>query len=97
MNDWTPIVDYSGTLQSVESATTLRVQPGKVVVTDGPFVETKEHVGGFIVIAARDLNEAIQLASKIPSGRLGPIEIRPIQELESGRGATGKNRFDRSE
>ena len=81
---------YSGALQSVETATTLRIQSGKVVITDGPFVETKEHIGGFIVIEARDLDEAIQLASKIPPGRLGPIEIRPIQELEPRRDLIGR-------
>jgi len=74
---------YSGALQSVETAATLRMQSGKALITDGPFVETKEHIGGFIVIEARDLDDAIQLASKIPAGRLGPIEIRPIQELSA--------------
>jgi hypothetical protein len=63
------------------SAATVRVQRGKVLVTDGPFAETKEQVGGFILIEARDLNEAIQLASKIPVARLGAIEVRPIKEL----------------
>ena len=81
---------YSGALQSVEKATTLRIHSGKLVVTDGPFVETKEQIGGFIVIEARDLDEAIQLASKIPPGRLGPIEIRPIHELEPRRDRTGR-------
>jgi hypothetical protein len=76
---------YSGALQSVETATTLRIKSGKVAISDGPFVETKEHIGGFIVIEARDLDEAILIASKIPPGRLGPIEIRPIQELEPRR------------
>jgi hypothetical protein len=76
---------YSGALQSVETATTLRIQSGKASITDGPFAETKEHLGGFIVIEARDLNEAIRLASKIPPARLGCIEVRPIQELEPRR------------
>jgi hypothetical protein len=76
---------YSGALQSVETATTLRIQSGKVLATDGPFAETKEHIGGFIVIEARDLDEAIRLASKIPPARLGCIEVRPIQELEPRR------------
>jgi hypothetical protein len=76
---------YSGALQSVETATTLRVKSGKVAVTDGPFVETKEHIGGFIVIEARDLDEAIRLASRIPPARLGAIEVRPINELEPRR------------
>jgi hypothetical protein len=82
---------YSGALQSVETATTLRIQSGKVVVTDGPFVETKEHVGGIIVIEARDLDEAIALASRIPAGRLGPIEIRPINELEPREDRVGQS------
>jgi hypothetical protein len=81
---------YSGALQSVATATTLRNQSGKMVITDGPFVETKEHIGGFIVIEARDLDEAIQLASKIPPGRLGAIEVRPIQELEPRRDPIGR-------
>jgi hypothetical protein len=81
---------YSGALQSSETATTLRISSGEVVITDGPFVETKEHIGGFIVIAARDLDEAIHVASKIPARRLGPIEIRPIQELEPRRYLIGR-------
>lgn len=74
-------------LQSVRTATTVRVRVGKVAVTDGPFAETKETLGGFFLIEARDLNEAIQVASKWPSARLGSIEVRPIEEelRESGR------------
>jgi hypothetical protein len=68
-------------LQSVQAATTLRVRNGKVSVTDGPFAETHEQIGGFILIEARDLNQAIQLASKIPSIFLGCVEVRPIKEL----------------
>jgi hypothetical protein len=68
-------------LQSVEMATTLRVRNGKLSTTDGPFAETKEQLGGFILIEARDLNEALQLAAKIPPGRFGCIEVRPIKEL----------------
>ena len=67
-------------LQSVRSATTLRSRGGKVSITDGPFAETKETLGGFFLINARDLNEAIQVASKWPSARLGSIEVRPIEE-----------------
>lgn len=80
---------YSGALQSIETATTLRVRSGKMTASDGPFTETKEHLGGFIVIEARDLNEAIRLASKIPPARLGCIEVRPIQELEPRRDGGG--------
>jgi hypothetical protein len=69
-------------LQSVQTATTVRMRSGKVSTTDGPFAETKEQLGGFILIEASDLNSALQVASKIPVGRLGCIEVRPIQELE---------------
>jgi hypothetical protein len=68
-------------LEPVSAATTVRIQNGKVSVTDGPFAETHEQIGGFILIEAKDLNEAIQLASKIPVIRLGGIEVRPIKEL----------------
>jgi hypothetical protein len=68
-------------LQPVRTAATLRTHTGKVSVTDGPFAETNEQLGGFILIEAKDLNEAIQVASKIPVIRLGGVEVRPIQEL----------------
>jgi hypothetical protein len=68
-------------LQSVQAATTIRTRNGKLSMTDGPFAETKEQLGGFILIQARDLNDAIQVAAKIPPGRLGSIEVRPIKEL----------------
>ena len=69
-------------LQSVQTATTIRrTQNGKLSMTDGPFAETKEQLGGFLLIEAEDLNDAIRVASKIPPGRLGSIEVRPIQEL----------------
>jgi len=67
-------------LQSVRTATTVRVRSGKVTITDGPFAETKETLGGIVLINARDLNEAIQVASKWPSARLGSIEVRPIED-----------------
>jgi len=67
-------------LQSVKTASTVRVRGGKVSITDGPFAETKETLGGFFLINARDLNEAIQIASKWPSARLGSIEVRPIED-----------------
>ena len=67
-------------LQPVDTATTLRVRNGQVVVTDGPFAETKEQFGGYYVIEARDLNEAIQVAAKIPGARYGCVELRPIAE-----------------
>jgi hypothetical protein len=68
-------------LEPAHAAATVRLPNGKVSVTDGPFAETKEQIGGFILIEARDLNEAIQLASKIPVVRLGGVEVRPIKEL----------------
>ncbi|MBI3803120.1 MAG: YciI family protein [Nitrospirae bacterium] len=74
-------------LQSSQTASTVRVRNGKVSITDGPFAETKEQLGGFFLIEARDLNEAIQVASQWPSARLGSIEVRPIEEAlkENGR------------
>ncbi len=67
-------------LQSVQTATTVRVRNGKLSITDGPFAETKETLGGFFLIDARDLNDAIKIASNWPSARLGSIEVRPIEE-----------------
>lgn len=66
-------------LQSVRTAATVRVRNGKISITDGPFAETKETLGGFFLIEARDMNEAIQVASRWPSARLGSIEVRPIE------------------
>jgi hypothetical protein len=71
----------SNALQCVAAATTLRPRDGKVSITDGPFAETKEQLGGFILIEAKDLNDALHVASKIPPGRIGSIEVRPVQEL----------------
>jgi hypothetical protein len=65
-------------LQPIHTATTLRVRNGKLSTTDGPFAETKEQLGGFYLIDAKDLNDAIQVASKIPSARIGSVEVRPI-------------------
>jgi hypothetical protein len=71
----------SEALQSIQTATTVRVRNGKVSVTDGPFAETKEQLAGFYLIDARDLNEAIQIASKVPPAREGCVEVRPIRAL----------------
>ena len=69
-------------LESVRSATTLRrPDGGKVLITNGPFAETTEQIGGFLLIAARDLEEATQLASQLPVLRLAAVEVRPIREL----------------
>jgi hypothetical protein len=70
-------------LQAVAEAVTLRVRDGRLSLTDGPFAETKEQLGGFILIEARDMNEAIRLAAGIPMARLGSIEVRPILKFEA--------------
>jgi hypothetical protein len=70
-------------LHPVASATTIRIRSGKLTATDGPFAETREQLGGFYLIEARDLNEAIQVASRIPSVRIGSIEIRPVVNFEN--------------
>jgi hypothetical protein len=76
-------------LQPAATATTVRVRQGRVTTTDGPFAETKEQIGGFYLVEARDLNEAIQLAGGIPSARLGSVEVRPVWELPPpGGGST---------
>jgi hypothetical protein len=72
----------SAGLQSVRSATTVRVRNGKLTTTDGPFAETKEYLGGFTLIKARDLGEALQLAAKFPAARIGSMEVRPVLEPE---------------
>ena len=68
-------------LHAVHTATTVRVRNGAASITDGPFAETKEALAGFYLIEARDLNEAIQIAAKIPPAKYGSIEIRPTREL----------------
>jgi hypothetical protein len=69
-------------LQPVSTATSVRVREGKRLVTDGPFAETREHLGGYFVIDAKDLNEAIGIAARIPGARWGTVEIRPMIELQ---------------
>lgn len=71
-------------LQPTHTATIVRMRNGKVSTTDGPFVETKEQLGGYILIEAKDLNDAIQVASRIPSAKDGSIEVRPIVERNGG-------------
>jgi hypothetical protein len=66
-------------LKPVHTATTVRIRNGKMSTTDGPFAETKEQLGGYYLIEARDLNDAIQVAAKIPSARLGSVEVRPVE------------------
>jgi len=65
-------------LQSTTTATTVRVRDGKILTTDGPFAETREQLGGYYLIEAKDLNAAIEIAARIPSARVGSIEVRPI-------------------
>jgi hypothetical protein len=75
-------------LDPIKTAISVRVRSGTLSVTDGPYAETKEQLGGFFLISARDLNEAIQVASKFPSVRFGTMEVRPVREIPgSGRAA----------
>ncbi len=69
-------------LQPTSTATTVRVREGKTLVTDGPFAETKEQLGGFYILDCKDLDEAIELATRIPEAAFGSIEIRPIMVFE---------------
>lgn len=68
-------------LHPVSTATTLRTRQGKTSTTDGPFAETKEQLGGFYLVEARDLNEALQIAARIPSARTGSVEVRPVVDF----------------
>jgi hypothetical protein len=74
-------------LEPVSAATTIRIRSAKASITDGAFAETKEQIGGFILIEAKDLNEAIELASHIPVIRFGAVEVRPIKELAHSSGS----------
>jgi len=83
----------SEAFQSVQTATTVRVRNGKTSVTDGPFAETREQLAGFYLIEAKDLNEAIQLAARIPPAQVGSIEVRPIRPIrEMAAQASGISR-----
>lgn len=75
----------AGPLQPIDTTTALRVRNGRVLVTDGPFTETNEQIAGFVLIEARDLNEAIRVASRIPPARFGGVEIRPMQDRVHSR------------
>ena len=76
-------------LQPTPTATTVRVRNGKISTTDGPYAETKEQLGGFYLIDAKDLNDAIQVASKIPGARDGSIEVRPVIDFSQDMAAAG--------
>jgi hypothetical protein len=82
----------SEALQSVQTATTVRVRSGKVSVTDGPFAETKEQLAGFYMIEAKNLDEAIRLAAGIPPARVGSIEVRPIRPIRENVARVGAPR-----
>jgi hypothetical protein len=69
-------------LHAIDTATTVRVRHGEVLITDGPFAETKELLAGFYLIEARDLNEALRIAAGIPPARYGSVEVRPVRELQ---------------
>ena len=69
-------------LQPTKTATSVRVRNGKVSTTDGPYVETKEQLGGYYLIKAKDLNEAVQVASRIPGAQNGTVEVRPVMEFD---------------
>jgi hypothetical protein len=77
-------------LQSVQTATTIRVRNSKISITDGPFAETKEQLTGFYFVHARDLNEAMQIAAKIPAARIGSVEVRPIRDLVAEHEGSGR-------
>ena len=85
----------SEALESVQTATTVRMRNGKVGVTDGPFAETKEQLAGFYMIEARDLNEAIQIASKIPPARIGSIEVRPVRPIRETVAAAAERKHEK--
>jgi hypothetical protein len=88
-NEYTALLRMRGAyeageaLQPVTTATTIRIRDGLAMTTDGPFAETKEALGGFYLIEARDLDEALELGAACPGAKYGSIEVRPIQELPS--------------
>ena len=77
-------------LKPPSEAVTVRVRDGKITTTDGPFAETKEHLGGYYVLEAQDLDEAVRLAARIPGARYGCVEVRPVAEDEMTMRAIGE-------
>ena len=77
----TPGVSSGLQLDSPENATTVRVQDGDTMTTDGPFAETKEQLGGYYLVEAKDLDEAISIAARVPGARIGTVEVRPVKEI----------------
>lgn len=74
--------EFGEALQPTHTATTVRIRNGKTLTTDGPFAETQEQLVGFYLLRCRDLDEALELAEKIPDSRYGAVEIRPVREIE---------------
>jgi len=79
----------SNALQRTPTARTIRVRSGKVSTTDGPFAETKEQLGGFFLIEAKDIDEACAIAARFPPARVGVVEVRPVRELQHSRDRRG--------
>ena len=79
--EFAKLIKGGNALQPTSTATTVRVREGKRLTTDGPYVETKEQLGGYYLVEARDLDEAIAIAGKIPGARVGGVEVRPIQPI----------------
>jgi hypothetical protein len=69
-------------LQPISATTSVKVRDGKRIVTDGPFAETREQIGGYFLIDAKDMDEAIDIAGRIPGARIGTVEVRPVREVE---------------
>ena len=69
-------------LQPTSATTSVKVRDGKQLVTDGPFAETREQIGGYFLIDVRDLDEAVEIAARIPGARIGTVEVRPVREVE---------------
>jgi len=84
----------SEALQRTSTAKTVRIRNGKVSIMDGPFAETKEALAGFYLVDAKDMDEAIEIASKIPPAQVGCIEVRPVRELMNTRGE--KRQFEQA-
>ena len=81
-------------LEPTAAATTLRKRNGTITVTDGPFAETKEQLGGFVLIDAPNLDQAVRIAARVPSARFGSVEVRPVRELEAGRACLSPRRSE---
>ena len=80
--EFAPAIKGGNALQPTSAATTVRIRDGKRLTTDGPFAETKEQLGGFYLVEAKDIDQAIHMAGKIPGARHGSVEVRPIMKFE---------------